>query len=70
MAGHAASGMNTGDAGACDTSTNTYGGSAMNSTMPGATGRTVVPGTNSNQASSAPSTTDQKTGGVAGGGAR
>jgi hypothetical protein len=66
---HAASGLNTADGGARDT-TNTYGGAAKNSTAPGATGRTIVPGTNSSQANSSPSTAEQKSGGMAGGGAR
>jgi hypothetical protein len=64
-----ASNLTTGDANAHSTMTNTYGGSNMNNATPGATGRTVVPGTTSSQASSAPSTMQEKTGvGTSGGG--
>jgi hypothetical protein len=58
----AASGMTTGDVGSKATGGSNYGGSAMNSTTPGATGRTVVPGTTSSQANSARGTAEQKSG--------
>jgi hypothetical protein len=67
----AASGMNTGDVGSTGKGTSNYGGSAMSTTAPGATGRTVVPGSTSSQANSASGTAEQKTGtmnGTAGGG--
>jgi hypothetical protein len=58
-----ASTVTTGDAGS-STTTNSYGGSSTNNTVPGATGHTVVPGNNSSQASAAPSTMQEKTGGT------
>jgi hypothetical protein len=58
----AVSGMNTGDAGSHSTATGNYSGSAANPTNPGATGRTVVPGSTSSQASSSAGTVEQKTG--------
>lgn len=63
----AVSGMNTGDVGTRGTGTSNYSSSAMNSTAPGATGRTVVPGSTSSQASAASGTSDQKTGSTSGG---
>jgi hypothetical protein len=62
----AASGMNTGDINARGTGASNYSGSAMNSTTPGATGKTVVPGSTSSQADSSRGTVNQKSG--AGGG--
>jgi hypothetical protein len=64
---HAASGMNTGDAGARNTATPGYG-TSMNNTKPGATGRTVVPGSTSSQASSSAATANQRTGSSGGSG--
>jgi hypothetical protein len=63
----AASGMSTGDANSRTTGTSNYSGSAMSSTAPGATGKTVVPGSTSSQANSANGTMEQKTGGAGGG---
>jgi hypothetical protein len=40
---------------------------ARNTNTPGGTGRTVVPGSTSSQAGSAPATTDSKTGAAGGG---
>jgi hypothetical protein len=65
---HAASGMSTGDAGARSTATSPYRGSASNSTMSGATGQTVVPGSTSSQASSSYGTAQQRTGSGGGSG--
>jgi hypothetical protein len=62
----AASTMSTGDA--HGTTTNTYSGAGMNNTTPGATGRSVVPGTSSSQADASQSTMQEKTGTVTGGG--
>jgi hypothetical protein len=59
-----ASTMSTGDANSRGTAMNTYGGPSTNNTVPGATGHTVVPGNNSSQASAAPSTMQEKTGGT------
>jgi hypothetical protein len=64
----AASTMNTGDNGARRTTTDPYDGTATNRTTPGATGRTVVPGSNSSQDSSAPSTVQERTGATTSGG--
>lgn len=64
----AASGMSTGDVGTHATGTSNYGGSAMNSTTPGATGKTVVPGSTSSQASSAAGTANQRSGTATGSG--
>jgi hypothetical protein len=66
----AASTMTTGDAGAHGPSANTHGGAATNHNVPGATGHTVVPGSNSSQASSAPSTARERTGSTTSGGSR
>jgi hypothetical protein len=63
---HSASGMNTGDAGARSTASPTYG--SNNTTAPGATGRTVVPGSTSSQASSSTGTAHQQTGSSSAGG--
>ena len=64
----AASGVNTGDmSGSHNTGASNYGGSGMSSTTPGATGKTVVPGSTSSQASSERGTVQQQTGGTAGG---
>jgi hypothetical protein len=62
----AASGLNTGDVGSHNTGASNYGGSAMNSTTPGATGRTVVPGSTSSQAGASTATMGQKSGGGGG----
>lgn len=59
----AMSGVNTGDAG-LRTNPSNYGGSAMNRTTPGATGKTIVPGDRSSQAGAAAGTAEQKTGTV------
>jgi hypothetical protein len=66
----AASRMTTGDHSARGTMTNSYGGPTTSNAVPGATGHTVVPGTNSSQAGSAPATVQEKTGTVSSGGAR
>jgi hypothetical protein len=66
----AMSGMHTGDTNAPHSTTGNRSGSAMDSTTPGATGRTVVPGSTSNQASSSAGTAEQKSGSVTSGGAR
>jgi hypothetical protein len=58
----------TGSAGSRNTGTSNYGGSAANTTTPGATGRTIVPGSTSSQASSAAGTAEQKTGATSTGG--
>jgi hypothetical protein len=63
-----ASGMNTGDNSTRTTGTSNYGGAAMNSTTPGATGKTVVPGSTSTQADSSRGTANQKSGGSNSGG--
>jgi hypothetical protein len=49
------------------TTTGNYSGSAMNSTTPGATGKTVVPGSTSSPASATSGTVEQKTGATTGG---
>jgi hypothetical protein len=59
-------GVTTTDTGARGTAGN-YSGSAMNSTTPGATGHTIVPGSTSSQAGSAAGTTEQRTGATTGG---
>jgi hypothetical protein len=64
----AASGTNTGDVGSRNTGTSNYSGSAANTTTPGATGRTIVPGSTSSQASSSAGTAEQKTGATSTGG--
>ena len=64
----AASGMHTGDVGSHAAVNGNYGGSAMNGTTPGATGRTVVPGSNSSPSSVAAATSEQKTGAQTSGG--
>lgn len=64
------SGMHTGDVGSQRTATGNYGGPATSSTTPGATGRTIVPGSNSSQASAAEGTAEQKTGTQAAGGSK
>lgn len=64
----AMSGMHTGDVTTPHATTGNYSGSAMNSTTPGATGKTVVPGSTSSQASSSRGTAEQKTGAVSTGG--
>ncbi len=56
-----ASGLNTADPGLHHPTTGTYG-AAANPHKPGATGRTVVPGSNSTQAGASSATTQQKTG--------
>jgi hypothetical protein len=66
----AASGMSTGDAGTHATGTSNYGSSAMSSTTPGATGKTVVPGSTSSQANAASGTANQKSGGATDGGGK
>jgi hypothetical protein len=66
----AVSTMTTGDSAARGTMTNTYGGSSTNNPTPGATGHTVVPGTMSSQASSAPATVQEKTGGTSADGSK
>jgi hypothetical protein len=63
----AVSGMETGDNRGRSTGASNYGGSAMNSTTPGATGKTVVPGSTSSQADSSRGTVNQKSGGPSGG---
>jgi hypothetical protein len=65
-----ASGMNTGDTGTHATGTSNYGSSAMNSTAPGATGKTIVPGSTSSQANSSTGTAAQKSGGASDGGGK
>ena len=55
-------GMNTGDAGSHSTVSGNYSGSAINPTTPGATGRTVVPGDSSSQASASSGTMQERTG--------
>ncbi len=65
-----ASKLTTGDSTSRGTMTNTYGGASTSNTTPGATGRTVVPGTNSSQASAAPSTMQEKTGTTTSGGSK
>jgi hypothetical protein len=55
------SGMNTADAGSKPNPAGNYSGSAM-STKPGSTGKTVVPGSTSTQASNSKATTDQRQG--------
>jgi hypothetical protein len=60
----AASGVNTGDVGSHGATSN-YAGT--NPTTPGATGRTVVPGTTSTQSGDAAATAKTQTGGTAGG---
>jgi hypothetical protein len=62
----AASGMNTGDV----NSKSTYPGTMSGGTMPGGTGRTVVPGNNSSQANAARGTANTKTGGTGGEGGK
>jgi hypothetical protein len=61
------SGMNTGDAHAGG-SMGSYSGSASNPRTPGGTGRSVVPGSNSSQASAAPGAANTQAGGTGGGG--
>ena len=56
------SGMNTGDVHSRE-SMGSYSGSASNPRTPGATGNTVVPGSNSNQASAATGTANARTDG-------
>lgn len=63
----AASGMSTGDVNSRTTGTSNYSGSSMSNNAPGATGKTVVPGSTSSQANSAAGTMDQKTNGSGGG---
>ncbi len=58
---------NTGN-GTHGTSMSNYGGTAMNSTTPGATGHTIVPGSTSSQASSSLGTEQQKKGAQTAGG--
>jgi len=53
------SGMNTSDAGPSRTALGNYSGS---STSAGSTGRTIVPGNNSSQASNSSATTQQRQG--------
>ena len=48
--------------------TGNYGGTSMNSTAPGATGKTVVPGSTSSQAGASGATNEQKAGPHPGGG--
>lgn len=60
----AVSGMNTGDVGSRNKATSS--GTAMNSTTPGATGHTVVPGSNSSQAGASAGTAEQKSGSTGG----
>jgi hypothetical protein len=55
------SGMNTADAGSPHNPAGNYSGSGINS-APGATGKTVVPGSTSTQASNSKATTDQRQG--------
>jgi len=62
-----AAGMNTGDTGPNRTAAGNYAGSAMNSTTPGATGQTVVPGSTSSQANASAGTAEQQMGATAGG---
>jgi hypothetical protein len=64
----AASGMHTGDLDSPRAATGNYSSSAMNSTAPGATGRTVVPGSTSSQAGSSKGTAEQQTGSQTSGG--
>jgi hypothetical protein len=63
----AASGMNTADSGSRNPNPSNYSGSSMSSTAPGATGKTIVPGSTSSQASASSGTAEQKTGSAGGG---
>ncbi len=63
----AASGMNTGDAQSRGT-VSSYSGGASDPRKPGATGRTVVPGSNSSQTSASAGTANTRTNSTTGGG--
>ena len=56
------SGMHTGDVGSVTSGSSNYNGTGMNARTPGSTGKTVVPGSTSSEATASSGTAEQKTG--------